>query len=333
VDEVTGAAAPAFCSTSVRLATITFAGAGCDSVVANRAMAVNLAAAAARTGADLVCLPEAFTAIGVPVQGVAEVAEPVPGPTTDALAAVAKAHRCHILCPIYTSRDGRFFNSAIWLDREGQVRGIYDKVHPSATYPDFSEFELGVTPGTGPNWFDFDFGRVGVQICMDACFPQSWAGLAEAGVRVVVWPSAFDGGRRLEALAALHNYYVVSAVRDGRARIVDPCGDTIEATGDDQPVLSFALSLDYVVAPHDKPSVMSRLVARRYGDRVLARAYAADRLLLIASTDQALRAETVAAEFRLTSLSSNLERHRAAYSQHRFRMTVEFPKTAAQRMT
>jgi N-carbamoylputrescine amidase len=94
---------------------------------------------------DVICLPEAFTARGVPTRSVADVAEPVPGPTTDALAGLARAYGCYVVCPIYTRRDGRFFNSAVLIDRGGAIAGIYDKARPCLTAD--GVFEEGVMAG------------------------------------------------------------------------------------------------------------------------------------------------------------------------------------------
>jgi predicted amidohydrolase len=95
---------------------------------------------------DIVCLPETFTTVNVDGK-TADLAETVPGPTTELVAQRAKAGGCYIICPIKTARDGRFWNSAIILDRQGHVAGIYDKTQPVTSSADYTVMEKGVIPG------------------------------------------------------------------------------------------------------------------------------------------------------------------------------------------
>ncbi|MCX8183478.1 MAG: carbon-nitrogen hydrolase family protein [Crenarchaeota archaeon] len=125
----------------------------------------------------------------------------------------ARAAKCYIICPILTKRRGKIWNSAILIGRNGEIIGIYDKVHPVTSSSDYTVFEGGVSPGKEALAFDLDFGRVGIQICFDIIFPESWRELAEKGVKIVFWPSAYNGGFPLQVYAYLHQYYVVSSVR------------------------------------------------------------------------------------------------------------------------
>src|SRR3990172_9562115 len=82
-------------------------------------------------GADLMVLPEVWTGLGYsddhPVQ---DLAEPVPGPTTDRLAERARRHRAMIVGSLYErAPDGRFFNTAPFIDRDGRILGRYPQTH------------------------------------------------------------------------------------------------------------------------------------------------------------------------------------------------------------
>ena len=173
---------------------------------------------------DLVCFPEMFTGAK------AAAAETVPGPTTDAFAQRAKAHRCYVICPIRRIGEGKHWNSAVVLDRSGQILGIYDKVHPVTTSPDYTVFEDGIFPGGEPPVFDLDFGRIGIQICFDAGFPETWEVLARKGVKAVFWSSAYHGGFALQTYAYLHHYYVITSVHTDESRVIDPCGRVVAET-------------------------------------------------------------------------------------------------------
>ena len=74
---------------------------------------------AGASGVDIACLPEEFAGF---------TAEPIPGPTTEAVAAVAKKHRMYVICPIREQAGDQQYNTAVLIDREGKVAGCYRKV-------------------------------------------------------------------------------------------------------------------------------------------------------------------------------------------------------------
>ncbi len=299
----------------VRLAGLSFAASLRRTAVSNRALAVKRVTEIATAGVDLVCLPEAFTALGVEISGIAEIAETVPGPTTDALAAVARAHRCHVVCPIYTYRSGRYYNSAVILDRAGQIAGIYDKAHPRASDARLQRFELGVTPGTSRPWFDLDFGRVGVQICMDAWFPATWAKLAEARVELVVWPSAYDGALTMQAFAALHHFYILTGVRRGCARLIDPVGRVVAASGDARGRADAVVALDYVVVADDPRDELPSRARAAYGEHVEVQRVETEGVALLVSYHPERSAAELARSLGASSLFEDCERHLRAYAE------------------
>lgn len=266
-------------------------------------------------GADIVCLPEAFTAKGVPITSVADVAETVPGPTIDVLAELASRYHCYIICPIYTWRDRVFRNSAVLLDRSGAVAGIYDKARPCASSTTYTVFEEGIVPGTGPGYFDLDLGRIGIRICMDVEFSADWKELADNDVKVVFWPSAFAGGIMLQAHAVQHHYYIVSAVRAGPSRIIDPCGHILAETAPNESYVVAEVNLDYAVMPQNANNSLERIAAR-YGDHVRSRSYPEEGLFLIEPAVPDLTIAEVCSELELEPAQRVRERHAEAYRRH-----------------
>ena len=87
-------------TTRARIATVCQAGRLYASVEQNREHVLRILDLALRQQPDLVCLPEAFTTTSVPAASAATLAEPVPGPTTDAVAHRARKHRRYVICPI-----------------------------------------------------------------------------------------------------------------------------------------------------------------------------------------------------------------------------------------
>jgi len=263
---------------------------------------------------DLVCLPETFTTASVPFNNAAEVAEPLSGPTITAVAERARRHASYILCPILTTRDGAVYNSAVLLDRSGNISGIYDKRHPVTTSYDYAVVESGVRPGGPLPVFECDFGRIGVQICFDSGFPEDWEELARRDVRLVLWPSAYNGGGRLRHFAALHHYYVVTAVSTDNARIIDPCGTVLAETNGQVSVAVQDISLDFAVCHYDfNYSIPDRLLAA-YPGRVEVRTHWDDAVSLVEPTDPTLTVAQMQADLGFESWRQYYDRHRATYA-------------------
>lgn len=259
---------------------------------------------------DVVCLPENFSKLGIRN---ARKAEPVPGPTTRVFMRMAKQHHCHIICPLRTERDGMVRNSAVVIDRSGRIAGIYDKMHPVTTRHDYTSFE-DVMPGPSAPVFALDFGTVGIQICFDIGFPESWAELAGKGARLVFWPSAYTGGFPLRAYAYRHHCYVVSSVRSGAARIVDPCGAVVAETTPRQQMAWYDLNLDFVVAHYDFNYRVPREIQAAYGDRVRVRSCFEEGCFLVEPLDHRITTRQLQKEFGFESIQQYHERHRAGYS-------------------
>lgn len=273
------------------------------------------AALAARP--DLVCLPEAFTSVGVEGPAAAS-AETVPGPTTDAFSAVARSAGCYILCPIHTRDGDVIHNSVVVIGRDGGIVGVYHKHCPVTTSADYTVFEGGITPGTDIPVFDLDFGRIGVQICFDLGFPENWQTLADKGARLVVWTSAYDGGFPLQAYAYIHHYWVVTSTRSQRTRIVDPCGEIVAETNPPEAVVSRPVNLDFIVSHLDWNMAIPAGIQKKYGDRVSVRQWVpGSSHFIVEPLDSAIRTEDLQKEFGFESTSLYHERHRKAYARIR----------------
>jgi predicted amidohydrolase len=161
-------------------------------------------------GADIIALPEECRG--------ETVSEGLDGPTITAMGALASKHRTYIVCPINRKDGDRRFNSAVLLDRRGQVAAVYNKMYPfsfakdSPTNIQVDGFgHVLLQPGETPTVVSTDFGRVGLAICFDVNWPRVWQRLEDFGAELVIWPSAYTAGRSLQAHAIQHNYYIMSA--------------------------------------------------------------------------------------------------------------------------
>jgi predicted amidohydrolase len=302
--------------TRARIATVCMGRHFYPSIEQNRAYVLDLLDLALTQNPDLVCLPETFPTVTVQADSIDELAEPVPGPTVDAVARRARKAGCYVICPLKTVRQGVYLNSAVVLDRSGEVAGIYDKVHPVTTSNDYTLFEGGTFPGpVDPPVFDLDFGRVGIQICFDAGFPETWQALAEKGAQIVFWPSAYNGGFPLQVYAYLHHYYVISSVRTDKSRIVDPLGNILEETNDLTGIVCHDLNTDYAVCHYDFNYTIPDRIMAAYPGQVAIRTDRDSAHFLVEPKDDKLTIAQLQAEFGFESTFLYHQRHRDAFAQ------------------
>jgi predicted amidohydrolase len=169
-------------------------------------------------GADIIALPE--TCRGQNSRS----PESLDGPTVSTLAKLAAEHRTYVVCPIDRKDGDRRFNSAVLLDRRGQVASVYNKM-----YPFFEEFGKapGLQPGDAVTVFPTDFGRVGLAICFDVNWAPLWQRLSDFRAELVIWPSAYSAGRSLQARAIDFNYYVMSATWTPDCLVYDIDGEQL----------------------------------------------------------------------------------------------------------
>ena len=160
---------------------------------ANLAKAVERVKEAAGKGADAVCLPELFkTPYFCQREDAAlfDLAEPVPGPSTEALAKAAKAAGVVVIAPIFEKRaPGVYHNSAAVIDKSGELLGLYRKMH----IPDDPLFyeKFYFTPGDlGFKSFDTAAGQLGALICWDQWYPEAARLTALRGASVLFYPTA-----------------------------------------------------------------------------------------------------------------------------------------------
>jgi len=166
-----------------------------DDVSANRKQAGELLDEAADGGADLAALPEVWTYMGS-ARRHREVAESVPGPTSEWLADTARLRSMWILggSILEAGDDGVVFNTSLLFDRNGELAARYRKIHlfdvDLPGQPPIRE-SFTYTPGEEVVTAQTEFGRVGLSICYDVRFPELYRALVTRGAEVLFVPSAF----------------------------------------------------------------------------------------------------------------------------------------------
>jgi predicted amidohydrolase len=171
--------------------------------------------------ADLLVLPEGVTEIGNG-KTYLDLAEPVPGPSTATLGALARDLHTYLVAGVVEREGPAAYNTAVLIDRSGALIGKYRKV-----YLPREEIEGGLTPGDSYPVFDTDFGRLGLLICWDIQYPDPARALALGGADILVLP-IWGGNATLGHARAIENsVFLVSSGYDYATEIVDPEGKVV----------------------------------------------------------------------------------------------------------
>ena len=148
---------------------------------------------AAAKGAQIICLQELFlTPYFCRVQDpdLFDLAEPVPGPTTEALGKLARELEVVIIASLFEKRGAEIYhNTAAVLDADGAFLGLYRKMHIPQD-PGFEE-KFYFTPGdTGYKTWRTRYGRIGVLVCWDQWYPEAARLTALSGADILFYPTA-----------------------------------------------------------------------------------------------------------------------------------------------
>ncbi len=191
---------------------------------------------AAAGGAEIVCLPEMFQNRYFPQEAKRDfsgLAEPVPGPTTERFAALARQLGIVLILPLYEKAgDGRFFNTAAVLNADGSLLARYRKIHIPHD-PLFYEQDYFAPGDQGYRIYRTRYATFAVLICYDQWFPEAARACVLAGAQILFYPTAIgwirdrakeedwhDGWETVQRGHAIANGVYVAAVnrvgREGR---------------------------------------------------------------------------------------------------------------------
>lgn len=198
----------------------------------------DLVAKAGSMSADIVCLPEGITLVGTG-QTYIDVAESLPGPSSDHLGEIARKYQMYIVAGILEREEEVVYNTAILLDREGKLAGKYRKVALPR-----EEIEGGVTPGNEFPVFETDFGKIGMMICWDVFFPEPARQLALQGAEVIFMP-IWGGNINLAKARAIENQvYLVSSTYSMKTGIFDLEGQLMVEGTEEHPISMVEVDLE-----------------------------------------------------------------------------------------
>ncbi|GIL22232.1 MAG: apolipoprotein acyltransferase [Bacteroidota bacterium] len=190
----------------------------------NLAKAIERIREAAKKGAQIVCLQELFTSLyfcDVEDYENFKLAEPIPGPSTESLAAVAKELGVVIIASLFEKRtEGLYHNTTAVIDADGKYLGKYRKMHIPDDPAYYEKFYF--TPGDlGYKVFKTKFATVGILICWDQWYPEASRITALMGAEVLFYPTAIgwattqDGATNTEQYGAWQTIQRSHAVANG----------------------------------------------------------------------------------------------------------------------
>ena len=217
---------------------------------ANRAKAAARVRQAAKRGAQVICLQELFAAQYFCQEEDYrrhDLAEPIPGPSTDLLAALARELGVVIVAPVFERRaPGVNHNSAAVIDADGSIAGVYRKMHIPDD-PHYYEKYYFVPGDTGFKTFQTKYANIGVLICWDQWYPEGARLTALRGADILFYPTAIgwhpaekkaEGARQRDAWitvqrghAVANGIYVAAANRVGLEKEMTDSGAGIEFWG------------------------------------------------------------------------------------------------------
>lgn len=197
---------------------------------------------------DLLLLPEVFLVNDTPgAWSYPANMEEEGNATYQRLGAAAHSYNAYIAAPLLTRKDRVVHNSTVLFDRRGEPVFTYHKAFPTPT-----EIENGVVPGTRtPPCFDADFGRVGIAICYDLKFQPLFKHYYEQSMELLLFPTYFPGGLRLQTWAYLYEFHAVSSHAQGyESMFVNNLGHVVAQANMFTQALTHEFELDSVVVPY-----------------------------------------------------------------------------------
>ena len=157
----------------------------------NLKKAIGMVREAANKGARIVCLPELYRTRYFPQwdgMDASDLAETIPGESTEAFSILAREHEIVIIVPVYEKTEGDYYNSAAVIDVDGSLLETYRKTHIPHD-PLFYE-QSYFSAGDEIRIYDTRYARFAVLICYDQWFPEAARVAALGGAQIIFYPTA-----------------------------------------------------------------------------------------------------------------------------------------------
>ena len=234
----------------------------------NLAHVIDWTAEAARRGSDVVIFPELWDT-GYALDRAARLGSPTDTGRFAQVAALAVEHQIHIVGSMMeVDAEQRAFNTVAWFGPEGNIPGVYRKIHLFRLMDE----EKYLQPGPSPLLLDLPWGKTGVTICYDLRFPELYRQYAINGALLTVVPAQWPVSRiahwsaLLRARAIENQMVVVGCNRvgndgdvsfGGRSAIIDAWGEPVVEAGGQEALLTTTIDIGHVTAVREKIPVFT----------------------------------------------------------------------------
>lgn len=177
---------------------------------------------------DFVCFPEFILQLRFDHHGLSrdDVAQPIPGPATDAVGEKAAELGSYVLFPMIERDGDDLYNSVAFVGPDGDVVGTSHKLVPT-----IREMDEGTRPGEEVVTWDTEFGRVGSLVCWDSRYPELGVRLAQREADLVFFPTTGSAHLPFRTWASYYGYHVAYCDKND-AKVFTPTGDVVAHNDD-----------------------------------------------------------------------------------------------------
>ncbi|MFN8255037.1 MAG: nitrilase-related carbon-nitrogen hydrolase [Bacteroidales bacterium] len=202
---------------------------------------------AGNSGCQIICLPEGWATYNTGIGMKKHEANTLAGSASRMLKEKAKEYGMYIVSGLYNWVGDTLYNVAVLYGRNGKIEGIFKKIQ----LPD-AETEAGIVPGSSFPVFETDFGTIGMLVCWDYAFPEVARNLALNGAEILFCPIAGDVRGEdtwkiiARARAVDNGVYFVTAIYDGHSVIVNPAGDVLKESGEQNALIMETVDLNFI---------------------------------------------------------------------------------------
>lgn len=249
---------------------------------------------------DIVALPEVFPYVGLPIKArdVKDINK-----IHQFMSDLARKYNTYLAGSTYDKRDEKLYNSVLIFNRRGELIGKYDKIHP--TEP---EMEDGVSPGAKDQKpIDTEFGKIGCQICFDANWSSYWKYQVDNGAKLIIFSSAYPGGRMLNSISTLFNVFIVASTWGLKSGIIDKLGRWRIRTDRFAYWVWDKIELDTEVFHWDFQYDKPLKILEKYGDKVRIESFEDEALFIIEPLED-IKMEDIIREFDLLTYKNYIAR-------------------------
>ena len=231
------------------------------------------------------------------------------------IAGICKKNKVNICYGSFRDgKDGWYRNSAVFVGRNGETAGIYNKNH--LVMEEFTDYRNKY--GEDPVLTESDFGKVGAAICYDLQFDELREKYMKLGPELIVFPTSFPGGFLKQHWAFSNRCWFVSSYGSPRAssEVINPLGEVVAKSSYYFRHMTTEINLDYCIAHLDYNGERIKKMKAKYGEKVEVQAPGGLGRALITSYADDVSAVDMAKEFEIELIddlfSRNLESRRNA---------------------